>query len=339
MAIGADWKPHLTKFDVMSEKKANASLPQPVEGSPRRSKTKKAKKASLPEIMLPAYELLQCGETSQEELLMRHKVKKLSLWFHTWAPWQRRVLVCSVMSCCTREQLQMLATSLEPLLHMDFSTGLLPPLQALHLDGVTLFHIQRAVTQRLSQPEADKTGDSDAYLNSLPSTFFSFNTNRFCRKSSRISIRYSSPVAGRPDSQKSHPSSVSLRDEPKVTVQYSGKKRQEEKEKTPVKESILPAVPLIHPDHLTAGGGANRETSFTQLLGRQRFSSVPDFRSTTDLLKQSGKRWTMGQTGRAKRRTTGAILATIQSWKAQKTEMFKDQLALVTSVGSKQLLL
>lgn len=57
------------------------------------------------------------------------------------------------MESCTREQLELMSTDLEPALHFDFSTALLPPLAALHLAGTATFQVQRDLTRCVMRPE------------------------------------------------------------------------------------------------------------------------------------------------------------------------------------------
>lgn len=57
---------------------------------------------------------------------MKQHAKLISSWFKVWRPWQRRILLCSVIVSCSKSQLSVLVTSLEPLLHRDFSAFLAP---------------------------------------------------------------------------------------------------------------------------------------------------------------------------------------------------------------------
>ncbi|XP_033734739.1 uncharacterized protein LOC117323561 isoform X2 [Pecten maximus] len=49
--------------------------------------------------------------------------RKVTEWFQTWRPWQQCVLLCGIADRCTVRQLDMLATSLEPVKHRDFTTA------------------------------------------------------------------------------------------------------------------------------------------------------------------------------------------------------------------------
>lgn len=88
-----------------------------------------------------------------KSVVARQNLKTILLCFRTWHAWQRRVFVCHVMETCTREQLELLSTDLEPALHFDFSTALLPPLAALHLAGAATFQVRRDLKQCLLRAE------------------------------------------------------------------------------------------------------------------------------------------------------------------------------------------
>ncbi|XP_072030385.1 uncharacterized protein [Amphiura filiformis] len=45
-------------------------------------------------------------------------------WFETWMPWQRRIILCGTTDRCSNQQLECLATVLEPVFHRDFATAL-----------------------------------------------------------------------------------------------------------------------------------------------------------------------------------------------------------------------
>ncbi|XP_069116437.1 uncharacterized protein [Argopecten irradians] len=49
--------------------------------------------------------------------------RKVTEWYQTWRPWQQCVLLCGIADRCTVRQLDMLATSLEPVKHRDFTTA------------------------------------------------------------------------------------------------------------------------------------------------------------------------------------------------------------------------
>ena len=165
-----------------------------------------------------------------------HRIKQVCTWFPTWLPWQRRVFVCRLMEHCSREQLELLATSLEPILHLDFSTSLGPHLQALHLDRAATFHVQRTLVQNVLNPLPSMT--SWACLESLP---------------------------------------LSSSDGDSLVKQAPSTRLKNIKKE---QEVILPTLPLTHPQHQSS-----KSIEDIVALRRQRFSSIPDFRSTANLLK------------------------------------------------------
>ena len=105
---------------------------------------------------------------SSNHYLTLHRIKQITGWLPKWLPGQKRVFVCQLMENCSREQLELLATSLEPILHLDFSTSLGPHLQALHLDRAATFHVQRTLIQNVLNPL--RSLHSWACLESLPLT-------------------------------------------------------------------------------------------------------------------------------------------------------------------------
>ncbi len=145
-----------------------------------------------------------------------HRIKQITGWLPKWLPGQKRVFICQLMENCSREQLELLATSLEPILHLDFSTSLGPHLQALHLDRAATFHVQRTLIQNVLNPL--RSLHSWGCLESLPLT----NSD-----SNGLTIRKPSP--SHPNKQKPVPSRP--------------KKAQ---------DVILPALPLTHPRHKTS---------------------------------------------------------------------------------------
>lgn len=285
---------------------------------------------------------------NSKEFVVKYEIKRLSSWFHSWHAWQQRLLVCTVMNCSTKQQLMMLATSLEPILHMDFCSILVPPLQSLHLDGVALFHNRRSITHRYVLPEIIPKVDSEAYLDSLPSTFLSKKTALLSKmpneKLSSASLEKCLSQAHIPIQTISAPSLTAssyflftlkkplMDPELKKPSRFTSKPKKPPKIKK--KEAIFPALPLTHPNHLPTPVIA-REASFDQMLGlrRQRFSSVPEFRCTVELMKKSGRKWVSEKRRETlvRRKTIGTYCAKTQSWQ-QNAEQFKERLAQVTSV-------
>ena len=302
-------------------------------------------KGGKPKKVPPAETELQ--RENSEEFVVKYDIKRLSSWFNSWQAWQQRLLVCTVMNCSTKQQLMMLATALEPVLHMDFCSILVPPFQSLHLDGVALFQNRRAVTQSFLLPKIIPNVDSETYLNSLPSTFLSKKTAmlsklpiedlRTSTLGKTLSEVQQSPSERTITSLTRSTNCLLSVKRPQMDPRRTSKtaaKAQRVPRKSRKSEPILPALPLSHPDHLPTPV-INRGTSFDQLLGlrRQRFSSVPEFQSTVELMKKSGKRWVSGRKGEGliRRKTVGTYYTPIQSLQ-RKAEQFKEQLTKVTSV-------
>lgn len=252
-----------------------------------------------------------------EEILVKHHIKKLSMWFHTWHSWQKRVLICHVMGHCSKQQLGVLATSLEPILHLDFSSSLIPPLQqqALDTEEMTTFQIHRAITQRLTYPALVARIDSDTYVQSLPATLLSEDSN-----SSHVSdVTVKTANLGVPAA----PEQMFLEQPPPPPTSKATK-------------PILPALPLVHYEHTPPRTEA-RTSSFSYLLNlkqHQRFSSTPNLYSTAELLRESREK-----TKKAIKKTRAhvksrTILAYSSSSITNKTEQFKDQLIQVANVRS-----
>ena len=196
-----------------------------------------------------------CNQPHQ--YVTKHRVKQLSSWFSTWYAWQRRVFVCRLLEHCSREQLELLATSLEPILHLDFSTSYAPHLQALHLDGSATFQVQRTLVQSVLNPLS--TTNSWACLQSLPTTFTCSSYNK--------------------DIEEPAPSKINITTSHQLPPSHS--------DNTQLKKNqgvILPALPLTHVQHAQSSHAGNSIEDIVALR-KSRFSSVPDFRSTTDILK------------------------------------------------------
>ncbi|XP_066282335.1 uncharacterized protein [Branchiostoma lanceolatum] len=54
----------------------------------------------------------------------RQVVQKITDWYETWQPWQRKLLLCGITARCSTNQLELLATAMEPVFHRDFMTTL-----------------------------------------------------------------------------------------------------------------------------------------------------------------------------------------------------------------------
>ncbi|XP_035697367.1 F-box/WD repeat-containing protein 7-like [Branchiostoma floridae] len=54
----------------------------------------------------------------------RQVIQKITDWYETWQPWQRKLLLCGITARCSTNQLELLATAMEPVFHRDFMTTL-----------------------------------------------------------------------------------------------------------------------------------------------------------------------------------------------------------------------
>ncbi|XP_041351427.1 uncharacterized protein LOC121370341 [Gigantopelta aegis] len=62
------------------------------------------------------------GEHSFSQLNNQQIYKTICDWFQAWQPWQQDLLLCGIANRCSPRQLDILATTLEPLRHRDYST-------------------------------------------------------------------------------------------------------------------------------------------------------------------------------------------------------------------------
>ena len=247
-----------------------------------------------------------------QELVARQSLKNVSLWFRSWRTWQQRIFVCRVMEHCSRRQLHILATALEPVLHIGFSSSLVPHLASLHVDGAATFQVQRGIMQRTFSDDLLDPKASFAYLPSLPTTLLTSES------ASSSSKRYSETTAR----ENGDPDMVGFGAARKCTEQRE--------ERVP-----LPSVlPLTHAKHASL----SPESSFENVLALRhtRFSSVPDFRSTTDLLQCVKHK----ELFRPRRHTRSRSLSTYlhtesklgHSRRQREAEQFKTQLKTVSQV-------
>ena len=236
-----------------------------------------------------------------QELVARESLKKVSLWFESWRDWQRRVFVCRVMEGSSRGQLRVLATVLEPVLHIDFSSSLVPHLASLHVDGSATFQVQRGVLRRvLCEPEwPERETSTCAHLPSLPTTLASSETGKY--------------------------------DGGSVTCDETGRLTVGEEKN----EILRPALPLTHPQHAQISQNSSLEETLG--LRHTRFSSVPDFQSTTNLLRDVKRKDLLRPRHHKRSRSLGSYHRLTKSrtshhQKQQEAEKFKIQLASVSEV-------
>lgn len=228
-----------------------------------------------------------------QELVTRQSMKKVSMWFKTWRTWQQRVFVCRIMEHCSRRQLHILATALEPVLHIGFSSSLVPHLASLHVDGAATFQVQRGMLQQVVSSGLMESEASVAYLPSLPTTLLTSE-------------------------------SASYNEAASVTCM----KRKEERVMLP---SILP---LTHAKHALISPESSIED--VQALRHTRFSSVPDFQSTTNLLRCVKHKELLRPRHHKRSQSLGSYLDNKSnkgfSWRKHQAEQFKTHLEAASQV-------
>ena len=244
-----------------------------------------------------------------QEFVIRHYVKTLGLWFDMWQPWQRRVLICQMMNHCSKQLLRQLATSMEPVLHLDFSTSLLPPLQALHLQGTAKFQVLRCITRPIAKPEILTQVSSRDYLSSLPSMF-----------------------GTGPKDKKSHKVTLANKEKVQPKHQISKVRRTKRAESIGNIQTVQSVLPLMHPKHISTRSTSTNATGIRNETGtdiHRRFSSVPEFKLISGQLKRAVDKESK------ERRLGKAISATASSPQSleRKAETFKEQLLQVASVS------
>lgn len=88
-------------------------------------------------------------ELSSVELVLRQHLKKLVSWFLVWRSWQKRIFLCNLVENCSIGQLKLLATALEPIFHIDFTTVFTQCAEA--NESASLLNAQYFVVHRLTQ--------------------------------------------------------------------------------------------------------------------------------------------------------------------------------------------
>jgi len=83
------------------------------------------------------------------QLLLRQQLKKLIGWFHVWRSWQKRIFLCNLVENCTTGQLKLLATALEPIFHVDFTTVF--PLSMGVNESSSSLTVQHSLVHKLTQ--------------------------------------------------------------------------------------------------------------------------------------------------------------------------------------------
>ena len=112
-------------------------------------------------VVLPE-ETTQSGNMDHQApmgIVLKQNIKDLHLWFCIWHKWQKRIAICRIIEHCPTPHMKSLATSLEPILHLDFSSSLAPLMAALHQETTNTFRIQRK-----SNPKHCDDTLNDSYL-------------------------------------------------------------------------------------------------------------------------------------------------------------------------------
>ena len=252
----------------------------------KHNKTKVALKAIVPSV---------------QELIARQALKKLTLWFRTWHSWQQRVFICRVMEHCSKHQLRFLATVLEPVLHIDFSTSLVPYFASLHVDASATFQVQRGLMKRVFSPAILESEPSMAPLQSLPTTLLT--------KSSKATLSKQSK---------------SVNTEKDGTISLP---QQQKKERA---RTILPILPLTHAQHADASVQSNLE----DIMGMRytRFSSVPNLKTTNDILRKVKRKEPFRPPHHKRSHTVNTYLHKVIGQSQYQAELFKMQLLVVSQV-------
>ena len=297
---------------------------------------------------LPESSSQQCLPGSQlvagasHDLVTKYNIKRITCWFKSWRTWQRRIFTCRVMENCSKQHLEILATSLEPVLHFDFASSFSAPLQSLHLDSVATFQVQRAVLQTVVSPRVLEASNS---LSQFASTLSTTDSNTSTKKNQGRELKQASSnkLINGSNGKLSDKSASSLKmsssNDVKIILTTASNSSNN------VRDQILPSLPLVHVRHARALSYERASaTSMEDLvtLQRKHFSSVPDFKSTTDLLRNMRQNDNAFRT-KARRRhhhkksnTVGTyhVLARTSGEERRQAELFKEQLAVASNVSN-----
>lgn len=270
-------------------------------------------------------------------LAYRQRAKQLVHWFGTWRTWQRRAAICHAMEHCSVKQLELLATALEPTLHLDFSSSFVPHLASLHLDGAATFRVRRGVMQDVLNLSAleeragkvleeSQRGGNDLNPTSSGLTTLFTSTSDESRGSTTAELPRTSLTPTRNNSGTEEGAKLLG-----TVVSARG--------------NMLPILPLTHTNHAALGQCASRYVSIEKAvsLHRKRFASVPDFKSTTSLLKHIKHKESLRPLGRAKHQRSasegGLIRASLYGGRQQvkrPAECFKEQLSTLSKARDMQ---
>lgn len=256
---------------------------------------------------------------SERDFVTKYNIKRITCWFKAWRTWQRRVFTCRVMEHCSKQHLELLATSLEPVLHFDFSSSFSAPLQSLHLDSVATFQVQRTILQNVVNPEILEASESLSYLPTSLSS--SESADSALKKAYSHDQHHSYHEVGESISVSSS------KDVRKGSSKFFNRAR----------ETILPALPLVHVQHAPSLRTERHSASIEDLVTLQRnhFSSIPDFKSTTDLLRAIRQKDVSKPKHHHRRaKTIGAypVFVKTRGEERRQAELFKEQLAAASNV-------
>ena len=164
---------------------------------------------------------------------------------------------------CSTPHLQILSTSLEPVLHLDFANSLNPLMAALHQEGSHLFKIQRAAVIR------DSASDNTGLVKKQPKPAIQEKTKEIIMGSSRkLALSRLTPKKEKPAPPHIKAGEAMFNKEMKLT----GKVK--EKQQTQV---FFPALPLSHTKHKPSPASSDKGHLFTSLPPIERkFNSVPN---------------------------------------------------------------
>ena len=284
-------------------------------------------------------------QASSHDLVTKYNIKRITSWFKCWRTWQRRVFTCRVMEHCSKQHLEFLATALEPVLHFDFASSFSAPLQSLHLDSVATFQVQRAVLQSVVSPRVLEASNS---LSQFTSTISTTDSNVSTKRSSMGLKQASSNRLTQSKGKLSDKSGSSLKipstNDMKIILTTASSCSSNK-----ARGQILPSLPLVHVQHARSlshdrPSAASMEDLVT--LQRQHFSSVPDFKSTTDLLRNMRQSDVLRTKAKRQRRhkksnTVGTyhVMTRSSGEERRQAELFKEQLSVASNVNNYCILL
>ncbi|XP_019864265.1 PREDICTED: uncharacterized protein LOC100633923 [Amphimedon queenslandica] len=194
-------------------------------------------------------------------LEVKQYIKKISNWYKGWHRWQRRIVICRMVEHCSTPHLQILSTSLEPVLHLDFANSLNPLMAALHQEGSHLFKIQRAAVIR----------DSADVKKQRPKPPIQEKTKEMIMGSSRkMALSRLTPKKEKPAPPHVKAGEAMFNKE----MNSTGARKVKEKQQTQV---FFPALPLSHTKHKPSPASSDKGHHFTSLPPIERkFNSVPN---------------------------------------------------------------